>query len=230
MNMKIAKYKTILYLLLFVTICFISGCSGILLSENMDKNSSNPPQLTERGIQLISKVDTLAETEEYISLYTADTEIIDIIQNLSKQDYTKPETIFLLENGNDILLQQMIPQINLSENILQMIQNKFATLLPTKINTITSTEALVVQSILNYNESFIDLTVSSPSTYLYTYPNGYSFIVNYIPQKEGIVEANISVILHPELSQCSSTDDLIQFFKNTLLLENLNISIVPHGT
>lgn len=136
----------------------------------------------------------------------------------------------MLENGNDIFLQQILSKINLSENILQMIQNKFATLLPTQINTITSTEALVVQSILNYNESFIDLTVSSPSTYLYTYPNEYSFIVNYIPQKEGIVEANVSVILHAELSQCSSTDDVIQFFQNTLLLENLKVNIVPHGT
>lgn len=209
--------RKIICLLLATCLVVMSGCS----STSMPGST-----LTGKGLELIGKVDKLAECEEYIRLYTLDAEINKVIKAIAENDYTKPKNVFKIENLGAMVLENMLSETKLPEDIAKTVEGKFETAIPTQITAMNGTTALAAISILNYGESFIYKNLKSSATYLYTYENGYGFMVNYNPNDENIVIASVAVVINDELSKCSSEEEVIDFFRDTFQYEGLAVSIV----
>lgn len=218
--------KRIICLLLAASIFALSGCSFTPTPGSTDKSEADTNTLADKGLELIGKVDKLAECEEYINLYTVEDEIAEMIQGVADNDYTNPEGIFIIENLDTIVLEKMLPEAKLPEDITKMVKDKFAATLPTQIAASNGATTLAAVSILSYSESFIYKNLQTPVTYLYTYGNGYNFMVTYIPSDEDIVNASVTAVINDGLSKCTSKEDVINFFKNALDIEGVLVSVV----
>lgn len=213
--------KKIICLLLAAFILALSGCGFTQTPGNTDKSKSDTNALAHKGLELIGKVDKLAECEEYINLYTAEDEIAKVIKGIADNDYTTPQGIFVIENLDAIVLENMIPDARLPEDIAGIVKDKFAAALPIQIAARNGATTLAAVSVLSYSESFIYERLQSSVTYLYIYGNGHNFMVNYIPNDEKIVNASITAVINDELSKCITKEDVKNFFKDELSYEDV---------
>lgn len=189
--------------------------------------SANNLSLTDKGLSLIGEVDRLAECEEYISFYSASDEIAGVIKDIAENDYTEPKAVFIIPHLDEIVLNSMFSEIKLPAEVKVMVKSRFALALPSQINAMNGTITVAATSILNHSDSFIYEGLKATTTYLYTYDAANSFMVTFIPSDENIVNAYVTVIFNEELSKCSTTDEVIKFFKETLNIEKVSVSEAP---
>lgn len=210
---KIITTVTVIFLLFSLSAC--------------GTKSANNLSLTDKGLSLIGEVDRLAECEEYISFYSASDEIAGVIKDIAENDYTEPKAVFIIPNLDEIVLNSMFSEIKLPAEVKAMVKSRFALALPSQINAMNGTITVAATSILNHSGSFIYEGLKATTTYLYTYDAANSFMVTFIPSDENIVNAYVTVIVNEELSQCSTTDEVIKFFNETLNIEKVSVSVAP---
>lgn len=216
--------KRIICLLLTVCALALAGCGSAPPAGSTGKSKPVFNELKDKGTELICKVDELAECEEYTKLYTASAEVSDIINGIGADDYDSPQSVFIIEDLDKTVLDIMAPEINLPDKIAKMLRGRFVSALPSQITAMNGVSSIAATSILSYGESFIYDGISSPVVYLYTYVNGYSFMVSFIPNDENIVTANVSCVINDELSKCASVEDVMGFFRSALNYEDVSVS------
>lgn len=221
--------RKIVCFMLTVCIFVLSGCSLAPAAGSTGKSKPIINELAEKGIELISKVDKLAECEEYTSIYKGDEQIASIIKGIADNDYATPQGIFVIEDLDSLVIKNMMSETKLPEDIAQMLKGRFASALPTQITAMNGATSLAAASILNYEESFIYKGLEKSMTYLYVYGNDYSFMVNYSSNNEDIVRANVSVVVNNELSKCASQKDVIAFFADTLNFQEVSVSVAAEA-
>lgn len=87
------------------TISVILTASLLLLTAcSTETVTTNNPSLEHKGLELIAEVDTLAENEEYIELFSGSKEFVTIIADIAKEDYKEPKEVFVVENLGKIVL------------------------------------------------------------------------------------------------------------------------------
>lgn len=216
--------KTICFLL--ATFMFImSGCSFTPASGSADKSKPDANVLADKGLELIAKVDKFAECKEYINFYSSDEEITKVISDIGDNDYTNPKGIFVIKDFDTVIFENMIPNTDLPEDVVKMVKHKLATAMPSQMAAWKGSATLAAVSILNYDDSFIYESLQSPVIYLYTYKNGYNFMINYNPNDENIVNARVTVVINDELSNCTSKEEVTDFFKYPLNLEGISVTM-----
>lgn len=212
--------------MLSICIFALSGCNSAPAPGSTGKSKPITNVLTDKGLELIEKVDKLAECKTVTDFYTGDAEINNIIKDIAKNDYSTPQGVFVIEDLDSLVFDKMMPETKLPEDIAKMLKGRFASTLPTQITAMSGAMRLAATSILSYGESFICEKLKEPVTYLYTYGNDYSFMVNYIPNDEHIVGGNVAVVIHDKLSNCASQEDVIAFFADVLSFEEISVSVV----
>ena len=50
--------------------------------------------LYEQGLEVVSLMEEMANCESYIQLFTGNTEINEIIQNIAEGDYSQPDAVY----------------------------------------------------------------------------------------------------------------------------------------
>lgn len=216
--------KTICFLLA-AFIFVLSGCNSTPNSGSPDKSKPAANTLTDRSLELIGKVDKLAEYVGPTNIYSSNAEITEELKNIADNDYSNPKGIFVIENLDSVVLKTMLSEIEMPEDIAKMLRNRFASVVPSQITARNGDTSLAAASILNYSESFINEDLQSPVTYLYLYENGNNFMIYYNPNDEKIVNASVSIALSDELSKCTSTEEVTDFFERTLYLEGISVTM-----
>lgn len=216
--------KKFICLVLIVCIFALSGC-GFETAPVSDKSRPLTNVLSEKGIELIGKVDKLAECEEFTDLYTANEEIANVIKGIADNDYANPQGIFIIEDLDALVLESIMPEATLPDDIAQMLKGRLAATLPSQITAMNGATSIAAISILSYEESFICEGLENPVAYLYTYGSDYSFMVNYNSNNENIVNAKVTVVINENLSKCTSQEEVSAFFGDALNYNDVSISV-----
>mgnify|MGYP007049774313 CR=1 FL=1 len=182
--------------------------------------------LADKGLNLINEVDKLAECEEYIALFSSSGEITNVIKSIAENDYDDPKAIFVIKDLDAIVFKNMMPEVKLPTDIESMVKGRFAGALPSQINAMNGAISLAATSILSHSGSFIYRELTDPVAYLYTYDNGYSFMVTFTPRDENIVNASVSIVINDGLSRCSTREDVVSFFVEALSFGDVSVSAV----
>lgn len=221
--------KTIWVTAAMICILAVTGCNTAPAPGSTGYSKPAPTALTDKGLALIGIVDKLAECEEYTALHTSSPELAGIIKGIAEQDYTGPQGVFIIENLNSMLFERILLEAKLPADIEEIVKSRFVSALPSQINGMNGAETLAATSILNYEDSFIFEDLKSPATYLYTYGNGYSFMVSYTPNDENIVNVGVMVVVNDPLSKCSTIEDVTGFFKDALYIEGVSVSVATES-
>ncbi len=208
----------------FITVLFVLSMAVSLTACNTETTSYT--FLADKGLNLITEVEKLAQCKEYITLFSSSEEIASILENIAENDYSEPNAIFVIEDLDTMMFKSMLPESQLPTDILAMVKGRFAGALPAQINAMNGAMNLAATSILNHSGSFIYKGLTDAITNLYTYDNGYGFMVTFTPADENIVNASASIVINDELSKCATKEDVVRFFGEVLSLENISVSVV----
>ena len=80
----------------------ISGCGA---GEQKGKEQVS---LYDRGLRLVERMDTMAESENYWNMMTSSEEMVSVIKEIGAQDYSDPRAVYqvkLSENSTDFLIE-----------------------------------------------------------------------------------------------------------------------------
>ena len=207
------------------TIIMILTASLLMLTAcSTETTTTNNPSLEHKGLELIAEVDTLAENEEYIKLFSGSPELEAIISDIAKEDYSSPKEIFIIEDLEEIVLQNMLMGESLSEDVRDIIKGRLVHVLPSQINAMGGVNNIAATNILAHGDNFIFDGLNTDTTYLYTFNSSYSFMVTFAPNNENIVNANVTVVINEELANCETVDEVKAFLSAVLDFEEVSVS------
>ncbi|MFI3225873.1 MAG: hypothetical protein R3Y09_00575 [Clostridia bacterium] len=212
------------------TIIVILAMSFLLLTA-CSTETTNTPTLESKGLELIAVVDTLAESEEYITLLSASPDLTDIIADIASGDYTTPKSVFIMEDLNEIILDSMVLLTGqtISDELYDLIKGNFANVIPSQINAMGGAYNLAATSLLAYADSFIYEGLTSTTTYLYTFDSNYCFMVSFVPNDENIVNASVTIVINEDLASADTTEQVEEFLISALSIEEVSVSMETEG-
>ena len=175
------------------------------LSESVVSESEDSVLYT-KGLELISAIDEIAESEEYREVFSASNEVDTVSSKMGNGDYSAPKAVYKI---SEIELTQNISDMSsLSENLQKNIQNKIYVALPTMLNASVGTNEIAASSIVTDSKYFICNKLSDSCLYLYVYDGDYSSMVSFIPHDENIVSAGGCFITNKALEDTSSAETI----------------------
>lgn len=167
--------------------------SLVLLSTGCGAEKKERPSLYDKGLSCVA---TLSEelNEEYIGYFSSYSELSEIVKELAKQDYSKPESVYELKYP-DGGLKQFLISISIgnisTDDIPDMILERAAgfSYLANMINARMGTEYLAISSILSAEELFVNEAVAENAAYLYFYKDAYPVMVSFRVGEDGAIHA-----------------------------------------
>jgi len=184
--------KIIVFVCLFM-VC-MTGCG---------QEKKQQPSLYDKGLEVC---ETLSQelNENYVSYFSTGGEIIALVEELSGQDYSTPQSVYQLnysESGMRKLILGLVAGNN--EEVPEPVQKRLNNLsyIVNIINARKGTAYLALSSILTADELFVNDTVTENTAYLYFYENAYPVFVFYQVGEDGAIHATGSFLFSDEIKE-----------------------------
>ena len=84
--MRKNKVKT--WAAIFLAATIVSGCSG------SGQEPIREVSIYDKGIALIQKLDSIAESDAYSQIMTTSPEVLEILKEIGNGDYLEPKTVY----------------------------------------------------------------------------------------------------------------------------------------
>lgn len=161
------------------------GPTAIYVTDGSDTPDAEAV-LTAKGLELISRMNSLARSNEYISTATSSQPILDQIQLIAAADYTSPEEIFVIDRSGFAA--------DTTDFVRGYIREKAICSIPSMLNALDGAQTLSASAILQVDETFRCNAPGHTVIYLYAYRAAYSVMVTYSPGEDGTVAATASFV------------------------------------
>ena len=191
----------------------LAACLGAVLLSSCGVTESELPSLEVRGMQIVSMLEEIAESEEYLSIYSADPELLNIIATFAEGDHSDPKTIYRLtlseENvkslcGTDVLT-------SLSPKLQDFLEGRVQASIINIANARGGSTALAATSICTAGRTFVSDEISSDTIYLYTFEDAVPVAVSFTVGESSTVTATGTFLIAEELNT-DSPESIREFF------------------
>lgn len=165
--------------------------------------------LYQQGEDLAAQLVEMAGNRDYLSLYTGEEEILNILaQTVEGKDYTTPKAVYSLTISEDaagkiLTAMEMDNANNLPDHLKQKARERIFQALPTQVNAMSGAQTLAAASICIANKVFVDPGLTDGIIYLYTYENGEPIAVVFQPGEDGAVSASGTFLLNDDFQMDS---------------------------
>ena len=184
------RRKPLISALSLTALFFLGACSS--------RGASSPAsELYDQGLLLVSAMDEMAQSEAWVSLFTADPAIQEILSEAGQGDFSQPKAVYAIQFSDQALVSltgeadwSAFPE-SLQERIHTAIQGAAAN----QINAMGGTETLAAASICTVSDTFVCDALTGNTLYLYTYENAVPAMVSFVPGQDGAVSATGTLIL-----------------------------------
>ena len=191
----------------------LAACLGAVLLSSCGVTESELPSLEVRGMQIVSMLEEIAESEEYLSIYSADPELLNIIATFAEGDHSDPKIIYRLtlseENvkslcGTDVLT-------SLSPKLQDFLEGRVQASIINIANARGGSTALAATSICTAGRTFVSDEISSDTIYLYTFEDAVPVAVSFTVGESSTVTATGTFLIAEELNT-DSPESIREFF------------------
>ncbi|MBE6709708.1 MAG: hypothetical protein E7579_01165 [Ruminococcaceae bacterium] len=191
----------------------LAACLGAVLLSSCGVTESELPSLEVRGMQIVSMLEEIAESEEYLSIYSADPELLNIIATFAEGDHSDPKIIYRLtlseENvkslcGTDVLT-------SLSPKLQDFLEGRVQASIINIANARGGSTALAATSICTVGRTFVSDEISSDTIYLYTFEDAVPVAVSFTVGESSTVTATGTFLIAEELNT-DSPESIREFF------------------
>ena len=192
----------------------LAACLGsAMLLASCGTTESELPSLEVRGMQIVSMLEEIAESEEYLSIYSADPELLDIIDSFAEGDRSDPKTIYritLSEEsvkalcGTDVLT-------SLSPKLREFLEGRVQASVINIANARGGSTALAATSICTAGRTFVSDEITDDTIYLYTFEDAVPVAVAFTVGEGNTVTASGTFLIADERNT-DSPETVREFF------------------
>ena len=161
------------------------GPTAIYVTDGSDARDTETI-LAAKGLELISRMHSLARSKEYLATATSSQPILDQIEIIATADYTSPEEIFVIDGSGFA--------DDATDFVRGYIRRKAIRSIPAMLNALDGAHTLSASAILQADETFRCSASDHTVIYLYAYDAAYSAMVTYSPGEDGTVAATASFV------------------------------------
>ena len=181
------------------------------------------PSLEVRGMQIISMLEEIAESEDYLSIYSSDKELLDIIDTFAAGDHSDPKTIYRLTLSEESVKSLCGTDILtfLSPELQSFLESRVQASVINIANARGGSTALAATSICTAGKTFVSDEITADTIYLYTFENAVPVAVSFTVGEGHTVSASGTFLIAEELNT-DSPESIKEFFSEI----DLNVEIV----
>lgn len=172
-------------------VLLLAACGGGTEAKSGEKS------LYERGLEVVSLMAEMAGNDAYLSAYSDNGEIREILSGAGAGDFSSPEAVYRVKIPAVALwsIAQMPAGGELPEPLREEIESKILTAFVSRINAMGGTAALAAASICTAGTLFVDEELTENTLYLYVFENAVPAAVVFLPGEDGAVSATGMLIL-----------------------------------
>ena len=207
--------RSSIFIALLLTL-LLSSCANISGNNHTQTDEETLREfLISNSLKLTLLLDIMAESDEYIRVFTMANEILDFARDIGDAEYSAPgEAVILSMPNNELLtLIDEHTDIDMQDELLERLLKRFFTSVPASIiNGLHGSTVLAASSILTVGESFIRPEGFSDNTcVILNYPDVATFTMFTITGDDIISASTTVVLLTEEMKEAISDRDIENF-------------------
>ena len=205
--------KTVLAILVvLVSVLSLSACGNT-------ESSAETKSLYAQGLEIVQLMSEMAQSEEYVDIFTDSSEIKSVVQNINTGDYTTPKAVYAISITDENLaaMAELNSLGNVSKGLKSFLTQRVFGSLMTQINTMSGVENLAISSACTVGKTFVNENTNENIIYLYTYDNAVPIAVTFTVGEDHAISASGVFIMYDEFT-CGSAEEIKSFF-NYIIVE-----------
>ena len=200
--------KAIAFVLILTVILGLAACGAV-------NETKDPKSLYAHGLDVISMLSEMTRSENFIGIYTANSEIKDIILALGDHPYETPDAVYALTVPVDALMG-MAELGNLddaSDELKNYLTQRVMASLMSQINAMSGVENLAASSVCTVGKTFVSENATENVIYIYVYDGTAPVAVTFTLGEDHTVSATGTFIFYDGFT-CGSAEDIKGVFSD----------------
>jgi len=203
-----------------------AGLASLMLLSSCGVTDSELPSLEIRGMQIVSMLEEIAESEDYLSIYSSDEELRNIIDTFAEGDHSDPAVIYRLTLSEESVKSLCGTDIltSLSHELQAFLESRVQASIINIANARGGSTALAATSICTAGKTFVSDEITADTIYLYTFENAVPVAVSFTVGEGNTVSASGTFLIAEELNT-DSPETIREFFSEI----DLAVEVVSLG-
>ena len=200
--------KAFAFVLVLVIILGLAACGAV-------KEVQESKSLYAHGLDVVSMLSEMTRSESFIGIYTANSEIKDIILALGEHPYDTPAAVYAITIPEDVLMG-MAELGNLgdaSEELKSYLTQRVMASLMSQINAMSGVENLAASSVCTVGKTFVSESATENVIYIYDYEDTAPVAVTFTLGEDHTVSASGTFIFYDGFT-CGSVEEIQGVFSD----------------
>ena len=200
--------KAFAFVLVLVIILGLAACGAV-------KEVQESKSLYAHGLDVVSMLSEMTRSESFIGIYTANSEIKDIILALGEHPYDTPAAVYAITIPEDVLMG-MAELSNLgdaSEELKSYLTQRVMASLMSQINAMSGVENLAASSVCTVGKTFVSESTTENVIYIYAYEDTAPVAVTFTLGEDHTVSATATFIFYDGFT-CGSAEEIESAFSD----------------
>ena len=200
--------KAFAFVLVLVIILGLAACGAV-------KEVQESKSLYAHGLDVVSMLSEMTRSESFIGIYTANSEIKDIILALGEHPYDTPAAVYAITIPEDVLMG-MAELSNLgdaSEELKSYLTQRVMASLMSQINAMSGVENLAASSVCTVGKTFVSESATENVIYIYAYEDTTPVAVTFTLGEDHTVSASGTFIFYDGFT-CGSVEEIQGVFSD----------------
>ena len=200
--------KAFAFVLVLVIILGLAACGAV-------KEVQESKSLYAHGLDVVSMLSEMTRSESFIGIYTANSEIKDIILALGEHPYDTPAAVYAITLPEDVLMG-MAELSNLgdaSEELKSYLTQRVMASLMSQINAMSGVENLAASSVCTVGKTFVSESATENVIYIYAYEDTAPVAVTFTLGEDHTVSASGTFIFYDGFT-CGSAEEIQGVFSD----------------
>lgn len=203
------------------------GClASVMLFSSCGTTDSELSSLEVRGMQIVSMLEEIAESEDYLSIYSSDSDIMSIINTFAEGDHSDPTAVYRLtlpeESVKSLCGTDMLT--SLSAELQAFLEGRVQSSIINIANARGGSTALAATSICTVGKTFVSDEITDDTIYLYTFESAVPVAVSFTVGEDHTVSASGTFLIAEDLNT-DSPETIREFFSEI----DLAVEVVSIG-
>lgn len=183
--------KAIAVVLVLTLLLGLAACGAV-------QEAKNSKSLYAHGLDVIRMLSEMTRSENFIGIYTANSEIKDIILALGNHSYETPDAVYAITIPEDVLMG-MAELRNLgeaSEKLKFYLTQRVMASVVSQVNAMSGAQTLAASSVCTVGKTFVSENASENVIYIYVYEGTAPAAVTFTLGEDQTVSASGTFIFY----------------------------------
>jgi len=200
--------KTIAFVLVLTIILGLAACGAA-------KEVKESKALYAHGLEVVSMLSEMTRSENFIGIYTANSEIKDIILTLGENSYEQPDAVYAITVPEDTLtgMAELSNLEGASQELKIYLMQRVMASLMSQINAMSGVENLAASSVCTVGKTFVSENATENVIYIYVYEGTAPVAVTFTLGEDHTVSATGTFIFYDGFT-CGSAEEIQSVFSD----------------